>query len=261
MRAIIALIIAVIGGGFLIQNRSVELGNQLNLKEEELELNTCYRIDGTPFTTTSDCGNFTLTPKPTSKPTPSPVVNKQVNTGNSNDPNRPVHCNVHANCGGGTTPLTQAECKQSICCETETGKWIFYKDREQCSRNQGDKNTNQNLSPCQLSYGTFNLTPKECLNLIESDMKYANQAMKNTVNDMQNYQPVNYQDSKASVYVNNAELRDECRGNIQSIYQSESTRIRSSARASGVNPSRQLDKLKANLERDVKDCEIRYPVN
>lgn len=48
------------------------------------------------------------------------------------DPNKPVHCSISSNCGGGTTPLTYAECQNSICCHMSSGEYVFMKDRSQC---------------------------------------------------------------------------------------------------------------------------------
>lgn len=67
---------------------------------------------------------------PTAMPTYKPVP--------TIDPNPPVLCNVSPNCGGGTTPLRQSECNNSTCCQIGD-KWIFYKDKVQCGRDQASQ--------------------------------------------------------------------------------------------------------------------------
>lgn len=75
-----------------------------------------------------------LTPSPTpTQEVTAPVVKKYTPT---IDPDPPVHCNIHANCGGGTKPLKQSECNNSICCQIGN-KWIFYIDKNKCLADQG----------------------------------------------------------------------------------------------------------------------------
>jgi len=87
---------------------------------------------------------FNPTDVPTSTPTPSvTIIPKQIYAAPANDSDPPVHCKVHVNCGGGTTPLKKSECENSICCQIGN-KWIFYKDKNQCLRGQGERTGDSN---------------------------------------------------------------------------------------------------------------------
>jgi len=88
------------------------------------------------------------------------------------DSDPPVHCQIHANCGGGTTPLKKSECEKSICCGS-----TFYKDISQspCANTQ-TRNTTSGSSvitpkypPCVVYYPTTKSTltyttfsPEQC---------------------------------------------------------------------------------------------------
>lgn len=77
---------------------------------------------------------------PITTPTPMPIVPVvRQNTTVQNDP--PVHCPISKECGGGTTPLKQSECSNSTCCGFPGGKWVFYKDKNQCIHDQGGTST------------------------------------------------------------------------------------------------------------------------
>jgi hypothetical protein len=103
---------------------------------------------------------------PTLLPSPTTKLNNQKRVYPTTNPDPPVLCNVNAKCGGGTKPLRQSECDNSTCCEIN-GKWIFYKDKSQCIRDQGSSgntgsnpviiNTNNNSTktPVFLSYGGY----------------------------------------------------------------------------------------------------------
>lgn len=82
--------------------------------------------------------SFTETPTPTEAPYIAPT----------RDPDPPVLCNVNSNCGGGTTPLRQSECNNSTCCQIGD-KWIFYKDKNQCTQDQNNyyKNSSNSYVP------------------------------------------------------------------------------------------------------------------
>lgn len=73
--------------------------------------------------------------------------NGTVNNVSTNKPNpkTPVHCKVHENCGGGTTPLTQEECDNSTCCQTADG-WKLMLSKSQCDQAQGSNNNQQYFS-------------------------------------------------------------------------------------------------------------------
>jgi len=75
----------------------------------------------------------------------------------SNDSNPLVNCQVHANCGGGNTLLMQSECNNSTCCQIN-GKWVFYKDKDQCLKDQGNNNDtiNNNYQLSQSQNGQAN---------------------------------------------------------------------------------------------------------
>ncbi|MDO8269600.1 MAG: hypothetical protein Q7T54_02955 [Candidatus Levybacteria bacterium] len=81
--------------------------------------------------------------EPTLKPT---TVIKKSTKAVTNDP--AIHCSVHPDCGGGTIPLKQSECSNSTCCQIN-GKWIFYRDRAQCTRDQGGQVNNTGIQKNQ----------------------------------------------------------------------------------------------------------------
>ncbi len=117
---------------------------------------------------------ISITPTPTASPiiSASPTnttVNSVVTT--ATDP--PVHCKISPECGGGTTPLKQSECANSICCGFPGGKWVFYKDKNQCIRDQGGT---INTQPVQNNGNQQTATPypspnvqSHCLSLENSD--------------------------------------------------------------------------------------------
>ena len=67
--------------------------------------------------------------------------NKSNSINQKTNPNTPVHCEIHPNCGGGTTPLTREECDNSTCCEIKPGEWIFMKDKNNCNNNSNSANS------------------------------------------------------------------------------------------------------------------------
>ncbi|HRN95852.1 MAG TPA: CAP domain-containing protein [Candidatus Levybacteria bacterium] len=80
------------------------------------------------------------------------------NTQQTLNPNEPVHCNVHPNCGGGTKPLTRQECENSICCGVGDNKWEFYTDKSQCHTNtQNNNNSNSYNTPMFNSFGGYTM--------------------------------------------------------------------------------------------------------
>lgn len=97
---------------------SLYASNQDRIRNEKYKMIESNKVKNSPTPI------VTATPKLTPAPTYSPSKNTY-------DPNKPVHCNVHENCGGGTTPLTQQECDNSICCWTYDGYKLMSKD--ECS--------------------------------------------------------------------------------------------------------------------------------
>jgi hypothetical protein len=87
---------------------------------------------------------FTM-PMDTPTPSPTPVYIPQY-IAPTTDPDPPVLCNVDSKCGGGTTPLRQSECNNSTCCQIGA-KWIFYKDKVQCGRDQAAQTNGGNPAP------------------------------------------------------------------------------------------------------------------
>lgn len=62
--------------------------------------------------------------------------NSTNNTFATNNPDSPVHCNIHESCGGGTKPLTKAECEQITCCNVN-GSWRLENTQKACYEAQG----------------------------------------------------------------------------------------------------------------------------
>jgi len=93
----------------------------------------------------------TMQPIPTETPIPTPTIPTYNYVAPTIDPNPPIHCKISSNCGGGTTPLRQSECNNSVCCQIGD-KWIFYKDRNQCINDQNSKNRNT-------TSGNYNASP------------------------------------------------------------------------------------------------------
>jgi len=77
----------------------------------------------------------------TPSPSPSPIIKQPKAVVKDIDP--PVHCSVHTNCGGGTVPLKQSECSNSVCCQLGD-RWVTYKDKNQCIQ---DQKANQPSNP------------------------------------------------------------------------------------------------------------------
>jgi len=85
---------------------------------------------------------ITVTPTVTQSPAPTFLPPPKVIA--TIDPDPPVHCKLSQECGGGTTPLKQSECASSTCCGFPGGKWVFYKDKNQCLKDQGQNSSSTN---------------------------------------------------------------------------------------------------------------------
>lgn len=97
------------------------------------------------------------TPIPT--PTLKPATNKIYNNQNTTNPNTAVHCKIDPECGGGTTPLTQSECDNSVCCQIK-GEWKFTKNKYDCDNAIGKCPINPNCGG-----GFKEMSHKDCLNM------------------------------------------------------------------------------------------------
>jgi len=51
------------------------------------------------------------------------------------DPDPVISCSLNEKCGGGTISMRRSECSNTTCCEI-AGKWVVYKDRNQCTKDQ-----------------------------------------------------------------------------------------------------------------------------
>jgi hypothetical protein len=214
-----------------------------------------------PIPTVQPISPVFVSPIPSSIPTPKPQVKGiTTQTVKKVDSDPPVHCNVNANCGGGTTPLKKSECDNSICCQIGD-KWIFYKDKNKCIADQGGRPSTQQgnfTSPgvantktlCKFSGSGYSfdfgeLTYDECTKKTEAYWA--------SVGSSTQVVPV-------LTTTSNAELRDECLGEVQSKYQTEMSKIRNQARALGSSTSTSEYLLKLELEREKQNCESRYPL-
>jgi hypothetical protein len=81
---------------------------------------------------------------PTASASAKPIINTVSN-------NTPVHCAVDSKCGEGTTPLTQLECKNSICCQVNQNEWRVIIGNDACLEAQ---NVN-NFIPRELMTSSF----------------------------------------------------------------------------------------------------------
>lgn len=89
---------------------------------------------------------------PTSTPEPDPVI----------------ACNLHANCGGGSSQLRKSICKQSVCCQVG-GSWMFYESDSKCIQDQESANK-EVLKENYQNAAEQNNSDK--LNLIGEEAKY-----------------------------------------------------------------------------------------
>lgn len=112
------------------------------------------------------------------------------------DSDPPVHCQKNINCGGGTTPLRKSECDNSTCCQIGD-KWIFYKDKNQCFKDQGQKTISNiptytntyvdNSITCIVSYPctgntyTYKLLPNDCNNAQQKAREICSSSFSNTI--------------------------------------------------------------------------------
>lgn len=157
----------------------------------------------------------TITSQPTDFPTvtekPYPATQYIAPT---TDPDPPVLCPVNEKCGGETTPLRQSECANSTCCEIN-GKWVFYKDKSQCIKDQDSRN-NQNYNPeitmvCNTSNG-----PRNVYGHSQSELDKNCSNMKETV-DMMNAIPTTGPIQYAPTLDTSAILQN-CLNTAQSVY-------------------------------------------
>jgi uncharacterized protein YkwD len=122
-----------------------------------------------------------------------------------------------------------------------------------------------NLIDCHMSLGVFQITLNECLDLNGrvggydyKDDSYPSYEV--PVYNSDEYIP-QYQTHQAPP-PSNAELRDDCLGNVQYDYQTQRTKLINEARAYGVAGSgldSRLDQLKNRYENEVSICENKYP--
>jgi len=85
-------------------------------------------------------------PSPTVSPSLLPSNQPKTNPVNPNTNSNSdymVNCRTTAECGGGTVYIKKSECDNSTCCQIGD-KWIFYKDKNQCTRDQGQNSGSTN---------------------------------------------------------------------------------------------------------------------
>lgn len=178
--------------------------------------------------------------------------------------NQPVHCNIHPNCGGGSTPLTKAECEKSICCQIDN-KWIFYKDNKQCEKDQRKNSSKQTLIKCETDLGTYQLSKSDC--------DYYQQLSKSQQNS-NNYQPTHKTIEpieKANTTQSNSNFDYEqyeyemlqaleaCKADARHDHQTAISKAMRAARASG-GQLMGTDRLDKQLERDIEYCKSLYQI-
>lgn len=127
--------------GLFVKNQSFILG---------------VRTQQSPIPTIDDTSTST-----SESPTPT-AIPVQKNT--YVDPDPAISCNINVNCGGGTTSLKKSECSNSTCCQIGN-KWIFYKDKNQCSKDQGQNvpSSNRDYVPSSNTYPTYTNPSINCV--------------------------------------------------------------------------------------------------
>src|SRR3990167_3376130 len=98
-----------------------------------------------------------VTPYP---PSYTPIPNKYTNyTAPTTDSDPIIDCKSDK-CG--SNKVRQSECSKSTCCQLN-GKWIFYKDRNQCTKDQGVSTSNMEpLIDCVFNSKIYRVTQKFC---------------------------------------------------------------------------------------------------
>ncbi len=122
----------------------------------------------------------TLSPNPTFIPTQKPIVKDTVPVPTSTtDPDPIITCNIHKDCGGGSTRLRSSICSNSTCCGFSDGRWVFYESKTKCTQDQNTQSINarkpnyvppsvttqtgtEPLVNCTLSFGTVQVTQSDC---------------------------------------------------------------------------------------------------
>lgn len=200
-------------------------GNFINGTDYQQNINNSHQINKPIFDSNS---------APTQVPTPKKdvvVEKKDVPVETTSNPDPPVHCSIHENCGGGTTPLKQSECDNSTCCQVGD-EWIFYKDKNQCTKDRLDSYEYTEIKTIQ-------------------DQNYVYQ-----------YQPPAEQ-PKAPKYTAEeiAAARDKCIAEASRKYQDALTAAGNRARALGLTGSgaqSMLQRPKDQFDRDVAYCYSLY---
>jgi len=138
-----------------------------------------------------------------------------------------VNCNVNSNCGGGTTYIKKSECDNSTCCKIGD-KWIFYKDKNKCNKDQKSNQPSYN-------YPTYTYP---------------------TTNDTNINQPVNNSDY-------NRDQQSICKGDARRNYQTQEAQLRTYYRARGGGLSgayeNAVNQLYSDLQRAISNCKRQYP--
>ena len=164
----------------------------VNFKEIGIALNTC-EFEG--VNTMLVVNHFASSAESLKSSTSSQPL--QINIATS--PDTPVHCQIHSNCGGGSTPLTRAECDNSTCCGKSDGSFEFLKDKSMCP-----STSSQSSDQKVVVYG-YNSEVLNCTKNSENAIKDLINKMKLTITYLTNcdYSSDFYQNCIDS---NNAEL-------------------------------------------------------
>lgn len=162
--------------------------------------------------------------KPSSTTAPTPKLIKEVKTNNDSEPLKPddpVHCSIHSNCGGGTIPLTQAECSTSTCCQLSDGTWKFFKSTNECEKARSEgrnyqyqpqdhKTESADFPPCILNGNVYTyIDPATCDQWKKQDQELNQQYNANLETDYD--YSINSQDTGSNV--------EECKAYVRSEYQ------------------------------------------
>lgn len=112
----------------------------------------------------------TNTPLKETKNIPTQIpANKTNYIAPTTDPDPPVHCKIGDKCGGGTIPLKQSECRNTVCCHLLNGSYVFYKDinqspcKESSSPQQSNTQQNNQSSDIKVTLPSDSLDYKNCI--------------------------------------------------------------------------------------------------
>lgn len=120
--------------------------------------------------------------------------------------------------------------------------------------------------PCQLSFGTYDLTPTDCVRFKQSDQQ--SQALQNSIKNLPSYEEIVEQNTSVidvpSSTADYTHQNQNCKADVQDSFNDEVLAIESAARGSGSSGSDtayKISQAESKASVAVATCDQLYPTN